>query len=470
MKRAIFVLLVACTGATEEPQQQGVKVLATPQGGSTTPSPQDPDPSASTGATGSTAATGATSATGSTASTGATGQTGATAPTQHAAVPCSAKASAAAAVLEREPYLTSVTATSAVIAWAAQTDGVGELRYDTDGALASAVAATRLKLAKATTGFPHDELQYAAELTGLTPDTTYCYQAFVDGVARADAFQFKTAKPVGSTDVFHALVIGDSGDGAAAQSRVFSRIEARTFDLMLHTGDIAYESGTYAEFRANVFDVYRELFTKIPFFPSPGNHEYVTSDASPYRTLFQLPENVDRFADYRRYYSFDWGNAHFVALDANKPLTQVGAGGAGKDMAQWLAADLAASTQQWKIVYFHHPAYSSGPHGSTSAVQAKLVPIFQAGGVDLVLNGHDHQYERTHPMWNNTQAAEGITYVVTGGGGAGLYTQASTHSFTAKYAKKYNFVDLKVDGCRLTLEAVDDQGVTFDTFTSDKCP
>jgi hypothetical protein len=168
------------------------------------------------------------------------------------------------------------------------------------------------------------------------------------------------------------------------------------FDIFVHLGDIAYGSGTYTELESHFFTVYRDILDDVPFWPSIGNHEYVTNEGDPYINVYVLPRQALDPVHHERYYSFDYGNAHFVSLDSNPEMFDaIGSGSGTDDELDWLAADLAASTADWKIVFFHHPAYSSGEHGNEADVDAQFVPIFQEHGVDLVLNGHDHDYERT---------------------------------------------------------------------------
>ena len=125
-------------------------------------------------------------------------------------------------------------------------------------------------------------------------------------------------------------------------------------------------------------------------------------------------------------------------------------------------ADLAATSQPWKIAYFHRPPYSSGSeHGSDLTVRAAFGPIFERYGVQLVLSGHDHDYERTLPQ-------DGVTYVVSGGGGAFLYSVAKS-SFTAYAAARHHYVHVDVDSCTLELRAIGLDGSTFDSETLSRC-
>jgi len=181
-------------------------------------------------------------------------------------------------------------------------------------------------------------------------------------------------------------------------------------------------------------------------FPASGNHEYETEDALPFREAFALPENGGP-AGIERWYSYDWGDVHFVVLDTER---------VGAEQAAWLDADLAANQRRWTIVYLHRPAFSSGDHGGDPGVQQWFVPLFVRHGVPLVLAGHDHHYERTN-------AIDGVTYVVTGGGGRGT-RGVGRSDFTAFSEQVCNFVYVTVLGDELTLHAIDGTGQEFDSL------
>src|SRR6185436_11309212 len=136
------------------------------------------------------------------------------------------------------------------------------------------------------------------------------------------------------------------------------------YDFMIHAGDIAYDDGTLAQFESRFFAVYAPMLAKRPIFPASGNHEYGTSDAAPFRQVFVLPENGGP-GGVERWYSYDWGDIHFVVLDTEK---------VNATQAAWLDADLAANDQPWTIVYFHKPPYSSGTHGSDMNVRQTFGP------------------------------------------------------------------------------------------------
>jgi 3',5'-cyclic AMP phosphodiesterase CpdA len=219
------------------------------------------------------------------------------------------------------------------------------------------------------------------------------------------------------------------------------------FDFMIHTGDIAYESGTRAELEDKFFKPYTDFLKYFPVFPASGNHEYASGeDAAPFREAFVLPENGGPDGT-ERWYSFDWGNVHFVALDTERT---------GPVQAAWLDADLTANQLPWTIVYWHRPPFSSGEHGNDGASRTHFVPIMEKHHVPLVFNGHDHDYERTTPQ-------NGVVYVVTGGGGVGVRPVGAS-SFTAFSTSVIHFVYVTVSGKQLALHAIDGLGQEFDSL------
>jgi 3',5'-cyclic AMP phosphodiesterase CpdA len=273
----------------------------------------------------------------------------------------------------------------------------------------------------------------------LQPNTIYCYEVADDSGLLNTKTGFRTAPSPDSTEPVRFLAFGDSGGGGSDQYALLEQMYTVKFDLMLHTGDVAYNDGTVGQFEDNVFGVYADLFRNIPFFPAAGNHDYHTLSGQPFREVFNLPGT-------EKWYSYDWGQVHFVALDTESDY---------QTQAKWLDTDLAATDRPWKIVYMHKPPYSSGAHGSDMALRNTLTPIFQKYGVQLVLNGHDHNYERIEPQ-------KGTYYVVTGGGGIGTRSVGSS-SFTALSEDVIHFVYGEATTDALTLHAIDATGREFDS-------
>jgi hypothetical protein len=345
--------------------------------------------------------------------------------------------------MRRRPYLQKLAASSAELLWT--TDRAMQeptvLVTRPDGTLVERATA----VLDASAHPPEGALQWTSALDGLAPDTIYCYEVQAAGVPLRRA-GFRTAPLSGSGRAVRVLAIGDTGDGSVDQEAVLAQTRRVPFDVAIHMGDLAYGVGSRAEIERNFFRMYGELLETFALFPASGNHEYNTEDAAPFREAFALPENGGSEGR-ERWYSFDWGDVHFVALDTER---------VGPEQAAWLDADLTANHLPWTVVFHHRPAYSSGEHGDTASVQQFFVPLFERHRVPLVLAGHDHDYERTVPM-------NGVTYVVTGGGGVGT-RPVGRSPFTAFSESVCHFLYITVAGDALTLHAIDGVGTEFDSL------
>ena len=168
-------------------------------------------------------------------------------------------------------------------------------------------------------------------------------------------------------------------------------------------GDNAYNDGTDAQYQAAVFNTYPELLRQLPLWSTLGNHDGYSADSGtqtgPYYEIFDLPRNAEAggVASYTEaYYSFDYGNIHFVVLDSYDSDRS-----ANGNMLQWLESDLAFNDKPWLIAIWHHPPYTKGSHNSDTEgrlidMRQNALPILEAWGVDLVMTGHSHTYERSY--------------------------------------------------------------------------
>jgi hypothetical protein len=336
--------------------------------------------------------------------------------------------------LGRRPYLQKVGATSASVVFTTrELDTDPRLALSHPGAALLGIVSSELDPADAT---GH---QRVFRLSGLEPDTVYCYQI----EDWTQPLRFRTAPRAGAGARVRFVAFGDSG--GSSRDMVSAEVQRAAFDLLLHTGDIAYDSGELADFEAKFFDTYANVLEVVPVFPASGNHDYRVDDAATFRQVFALPENGGP-AGVERWFSFDWGDVHFVALDTER---------VGSEQSAWLDADLASNALPWTVVYMHKPPYSSGAHGSSLDVRDAFSPIFERHGVQLVLSGHDHDYERTRPIG-------GVTYVVTGGGGYGLRPVGQS-DFTVLSASVFHFVRAEVEADTLALIAIDATGATVDS-------
>jgi 3',5'-cyclic AMP phosphodiesterase CpdA len=391
-------------------------------------------------------------------------------------VDCGAPTFPSGTGLRRYPYLQSVTRTSARVAWTSTSGGDAVVRFATSVAGPwTEVAAMAEAFDVARTDDSESYVAYDAVLSGLGANAAYCYEVVEDGVVLASGLSLDTAWD-GTDRPIRVLAFGDSGTSSAGQLALRDEILAHEFDIFLHLGDMAYDTGTFPEFEASFFEVYRDLMHRVPAFPTMGNHEYATSIGRPYLDVYYLFEQALRPAENERYYSFDYGNVHFVSLDSNEgtliPILLDTNGRMSDDMVDWLIDDLAASDAEWKIAFFHHPPYTSSSRGPSNAVRQLLLDVLEEGGVDLVLVGHDHHYERTLPIRHGCFADErtGITFVVNGAGGAGLRDTAFDNWYTADLDDTvHNFVSLTIRGCVARGQAIDATGAVIDDWSLDGC-
>ncbi|HKQ59949.1 MAG TPA: metallophosphoesterase family protein [Candidatus Polarisedimenticolaceae bacterium] len=303
-----------------------------------------------------------------------------------------------AASVTRGPYLQRGTPQSVVVRW--RTDVATDSRVTWGSQPGSLTSSTTL--AATTT-------EHVVTVAGLDAATTYYYAvgSTTQILAGDDAATFfVTAPPSGSAPPVRLWVLGDSGTGDQNAFDVRDAYAAhsppRHTDLWLMLGDNAYPVGSDADYQQRLFDVYPTMLRQSVLWPTLGNHDGFSSDSAtqsgPYYDAFSLPsagEAGGLASGTEAYYSFDFANVHFVVLDSFD--SDRSAGGA---MVGWLAADLAATQQDWIVAYWHHPPYSKGSHDSDSEqelieMRQNVVPVLDAYGVDLTLSGHSHSYERS---------------------------------------------------------------------------
>ena len=335
----------------------------------------------------------------------------------------------------REPYVQGVTASSAVICWVSEHPGSGVVEYGKSPELGRKETDPRVRR------------RHVVALAGLDPGSTYHYR--VEGVGGSSSGCFRTA-PVGDDSRFSFAVVGDSGSGGKGQLAVAALLERLRPDLVLHTGDVVYPAGQERHYDRRFFAPYRNLIKTVPLFPVLGNHDVMRGDGTAFLENFHPPLESPRGT--KRYYSFDWGNTHFVALDSE--LYHGDRGSDPERQKDFLEQDLAASRKRWKVAFLHRSPYGSSRHGGDGRVREDLEPLFVKHEVDLVFSGHDHVYERTVPI-------RGVTYVVSGGGGRRLYP-AGNGEFTASSVSAHHAVLVRVSGRRLLLEAVEVGGKVVD--------
>jgi hypothetical protein len=304
-----------------------------------------------------------------------------------------------AQTVTRGPYLQMATDTSMTIRWKTSTSMTGRV------SLGTTTGNLDVHVDETTPGTEH-----LVNVTGLSPSTTYYYSLGTNGQVLAGGtpdFRFTTAPATGTSAPTRILAFGDSGTGGPTQLAVRDAIIAyqgsRPADVWLLLGDNAYNSGQEFEYQANFFAKYPQILRRTPVWSCLGNHDTANqtnpAGAYPYFQLFTFPTGGECggvASGLEHYYSFNHGQTHFICLDSmTSDRSPTGA------MANWLRSDLAtAGNSRWIIAFWHHPPYSKGTHNSdieTPMIQMRtnFVPILEDGGVDLILCGHSHAYERS---------------------------------------------------------------------------
>lgn len=253
-------------------------------------------------------------------------------------------------------------------------------------------------------------------------------------------------------------VIGDYGDSEAA-GQVADLIARNNADFIVTVGDNCYETTPIAQ---QVGSNYGAYVQRRDFWPTLGNHEYsnrcggVNGNIAGYLSYFTLPNN-------ERYYDFVVGPVHFFAVNSNGLAREPHGNTARSRQGRWMKRRITAAKEPWKVVFFHHPPYSSGEHRSTRNLRWP----FEAWGVHLVLSGHDHNYERI--LRDDDGNGKKLAYVISGLGGRpprpfGEPVQGSVFRYNADNGALF----VTATSTSLKLEFRDVSGALIDSYTVTK--
>ncbi|HEB73307.1 MAG TPA: metallophosphoesterase family protein [Nitrospirae bacterium] len=397
------------------------------------------------------------------------------------------------------PYLQQPTPQSIIVRWRTDTESDSEVKYGTSpgsyGASAKDYAITT---------------NHEIKITGLYPDTKYYYTAgSIDAqLAGDDEDSFFFVAPAQNMSTAARIwVIGDPGTGSPTQISVrdafYAYSKSRAADMILSLGDNAYWGGSDIEFQEKFFDVYKSIMKNTPLWSAFSNHDGISSDSTtqsgPYYDSFSFPAKGEAggvASGTEAYYSFNFGDIHFISLDSYDSSRQTDG-----DMLLWLEEDLADTEQKWILAFWHHPPYSFGTHNSDNErelyeMRANVLPIIEKYGVDLVLTGHSHTYERSmlikgHYGPSNTFTSEmaidssdgrpggGGFYekIVTGPGPAPgtVYVVSGTSGRTGGIDKRHpvmvatstapGSLVIDIDSDEINVVFLDYTGATLDSFT-----
>jgi hypothetical protein len=416
----------------------------------------------------------------------------------------------------------------------------------------TATIESRLRVKPDTKADGDGRRNYAATLDRLDLGRRYRFRVRhggQGGTAIAEGW-LTTRKPRGAPTRFVAF--GDNAYGEAGERAIAYHSFKSRPDFVMNTGDNVYESGLDNEYARFFFPVYNAdvahprvgapLLRSVPFYTVIANHDVhgkdeashpvadfdAKADSLAYYTSMYLPESgpatppqstpvrgaPDRITTFQacagsRFprmanYSFDYGDAHFLCLDSNVYVDPTDAA-----WHSYIANDLRGTNARWKFVVYHHPAFNVGVEHYDEQHMRALSPVFEEHGVDIVLSGHEHNYQRTMPLRfapaDTTQAADrngkhrlvpgrftvdrvfdgrtattprGIIYITTGAGGKHLYDSAFTdqpdrwlHDEDGRVAyvarmisDRHSFTLVEVTGAALTLSQIDEWGQTIDRF------
>ncbi len=319
----------------------------------------------------------------------------------------------------RAPYIQMLTQDSVIIRWMTEDNQLGIVRYGEDPQLLSTI-----ELESSPTK------NHTIKLSGLKPATRYYYQTgTISGFYQRNADRQWFYTHPDKVQPVRVWVIGDSGkagetldqvrdaaldwmrqhplpvdqpsaDDAADDKPGDKLSQPPLVNVWMALGDIAYRSGSNEQFQDALFEPFAELMPNTSLWPIYGNHD---DRRWTYFRIFDLPEDAEAggvASHTENYYAIDYSNIHFVVLDSQDSDRDKDG-----DMAEWLRRDLAQNKKPWVIAAFHHPPYTKGSHDSDNASDSRgrmqqmrenILPILEEGGVDLVLSGHSHMYERSY--------------------------------------------------------------------------
>lgn len=340
---------------------------------------------------------------------------------------------------------------------------------------------------------------YRAALTGLAPGTAYEYEAVLDG-RRAGPFTFETGP--GTGEPFRVTAVGDHGiadpDNPFQRPdtddpvRIVERALAQGADLHVGVGDISYANGHPTTWETYFADL-EFFYAETPFMTVPGNHEVEpgTGMAQYDARLNALMPVDDPLAAESKpcWYDFQYGNAAFVGLnttaddcgqvtrsDEGVPIydTRCRYGGAtydkrqGRYVEETLRRVSADPTVDWVVVYFHGPMWTTAPnHAPREDLRASWGTFFDEHGVDLVMSGDNHVYERTHPLVGGSVREHGTTYVTNGTGGTSHYALPDPERpevWATRTNEQFGVTQLDVNRGRVRVRYVAQDGSVHDDF------
>ncbi|MBA2543616.1 MAG: metallophosphoesterase [Deltaproteobacteria bacterium] len=285
--------------------------------------------------------------------------------------------------------------------------------------------------------------RYWVNLTGLTRGDLITYVVKIGGL-KAGEGSFRVG-PAADDKSGRFAVFGDTRTNHQVHRAVIEALAKEKIDLFLHTGDMVERGGKPDQW-VTFFQIERPLMAKAPILPAIGNHDI--GNRGYYNSHFFL----DKWAKNSSYYVTDWGNVRFISLDVTIVCVRC-----REYEFVVRALEEGAAYDKTMVMFLHNPPYSAGGHGSDLQLRSVLAPLAKKYGVELVVTGHDHHYERTKPI-------DGTTYIVSGSAGAPI-RPVEPEDFTASARTEPHYVLIDADGDKLAIRSVNLRGEVFDSTT-----
>ncbi|MGE0193064.1 MAG: purple acid phosphatase family protein [Planctomycetota bacterium] len=359
--------------------------------------------------------------------------------------------------IARPPHIALVTQDGATIAWTTSVAMRGGVEYAAVGEPWTRVTPDRVVR------------NHEVRLEALRPATRYQYRLIVHGRPRGGTHSFLTAP--GPDATIRVVLVGDTGSGSPRQRAVIDRIRQLQPDLIVHTGDLAYPSGTPAEVFGRFVVPFAELRDHVPMLATLGNHDVKTDGGRPILDAMVLPEN--RATGDETFYRWQHGPLEVICVDTESSLAP------GSPQREWLERTLDGRPTAWRLVFGHRAIYAGSRSRGDPALRDHLAPLLERARVPLYASGHDHVYMRTFPLRNGTPVDQdqepryrvptAPVYVVTGGGGKSLY-EIEDVPHNAASARRDHVVLLVVSPTHIDAKAIAVDGEELDHFTLEREP
>lgn len=355
------------------------------------------------------------------------------------------------------PYLQNATQTSMVLMWEIYENSSARVVYSKNGSDDKDTVTVKSSDIFSTN---QGTYIYTAYMENLTPNSSYSYEVIVGNSTDSGTdYTFKTAPE--KNGPFKFLLWGDNRSNPSKHQLVAEAMVREGGDVAFNVGDLVGTGTNYNEWKTQYFNPAQNLLKQVPTFVSIGNHEY---DSKWFYNYLNHPIN-NSAPKKENFYSFTYGPVFIIVLDNNADWgTNTDLITPGSTQYNWLVSELnsdAANDANWIMVMAHCPPYTNGwdspGYDGSKVTREHLMPLFEEYGVDLVFNGHTHDYERGH--------LNGVNYVISGGGGSALDHIVNDFSHITVYKSDYHYIVMDIQKHQIKYSVYNPSGTLLDDTT-----